>query len=273
MQNKELSEVLQLAERQRIRGQWAPAIAALRAAQGQDAWQTDESQARLWLALGRTQTDEAMFRGVDTLAEGKAALERARQLVEPQGESALLGEIYEALGFALHVGYVDSDRTEEPAMELPYFERAHTLLQAHGDACQQARILFHLGLVHDVLRRDYAQARPYHEAAYVQARAAGDPITQSYAIRHLGFVYLTDEDWDAAKAALQESLALREAAEFVPGVAYARLALGHLAERLGDREQALQHVQEARAMLVALEAEKRVAWIDGVLARWTKAAD
>lgn len=268
MQIDELRTVLRRAERQRIRGEWAAAVATLQAAQKQTAWQTDEVQARFWLALGRTYTDEAMFRGADTLEKGKMALEQARRLVQSEGESALLGEIYEALGFALHVGYVDSDRTEEPAMELPYFERAHALLQAYGDARQLARVLFHLGLVYDVLRRDYPQARPYHEAAYEQARAAGDQITQSYAIRHLGFVYLAAEDWDAAEAALVESLALREAAEFIPGIAYARLALGHLAERRGNRAQAVEHVQQARAMLVALEADKRVTWIDAVLSRW-----
>jgi len=87
-------------------------------------------------------------------------------------------------------------------------------------------------------------------------------VIASYAIRHIGFAHLAAEALAAAHEALAESLALREAVGFTPGVAAALSALAHVDVLAGDKAKARQRLEPSRKIFVSLGAPARVALID-----------
>ena len=71
-------------------------------------------------------------------------------------------------------------------------------------------------------------------------------------------------DYKAADPYYQ-SLALREQAGFIPGMAMALFALGENEMEYGDRNAAREYLEKAKALLVGLGATRRVEWIEQAL--------
>ncbi|MCP4543539.1 MAG: hypothetical protein GY832_41025 [Chloroflexi bacterium] len=255
-----------LANTWRLEGNWQDAQTLLGGLYPVAAKISQDALANVWLQMGRVLTDEGMFGGKDTLQKRKEAFEQALALAESSKNTNLIGDVYDAIGFSIHAAYINSDKSQEPENELEFFERGLELRKKEGTAEQVAESLFHIGLVFDVIRKDYDQALPYHEQAYELACEAGDRITASYAIRHIGFARLAAEELAAAKKALVESLDLREAVGFAPGIAFALAALAHVDALEGDKAQALSRLERSRTILRSLEATSRVAWIDEQIA-------
>jgi tetratricopeptide (TPR) repeat protein len=170
------------------------------------------------------------------------------------------------MGFSVHATYIDGDQSREPENELEFFERGLEFRKKGGTTRQIAESLFHIGLVFDVIRKDYDRALSYHEEAYKLACEAEDKVMASYAIRHIGFAHLAAKDLEAARQALAESLKLREAAGFIPGIAFALASLAHLDTLSGDKTSALSRLERSRMILESLGATSRVAWIDEQIA-------
>ena len=257
-----LEAALSLVDSWRLQGSWQDAQTLLKGLPPVAAKINQGAMANVWLQMGRVLTDEGMFGGKDTLEKRQEAFDQALTLAESTKDESLIGDIYDAIGFSIHVAYLGGDRSQEPKNELEFFERGLELRKKAGTTGQIAESLFHIGLVFDVIRKDYDQALPYHEEAYKLACEVEDKVIASYAIRHIGFVRLAAEEVTAAHQALAESLALREAVGFIPGVAFALAALAHVDVLEGNKTKARERLESARKILEALGSTSRVAWID-----------
>ena len=259
---KVFTAAFNLIDKWQLQGKWQDAQTLLAGLHPVAAQLDNDAQATLWLYTGRILTDEGAFGGKDTLEKREIALNKALEFAKLSSSANLLGSAYDALGFSLHVRYIDSDRTKEPENELAFFQRGLELRQKDGTKSQIAESIFHIGVVHDVIRKDYETALKYHQEAYDLAREADDKVTASYAIRHIAFTHIAANELETAQEALEESLRLREEVGFIPGTAFALAALANLDMRKGDRESALTRLERSRDMLQALGAISRVAWVE-----------
>jgi hypothetical protein len=139
---------------------------------------------------------------------------------------------------------------------MPLFERALEIRERLGDRRGVAESLFHIGLVHQITRQDGPAALTCFRRSYELAREAGDAILMSYAVRHVGYMEQAAGSLDAAQAAFEESLALREANGWRPGVAAAQLALAAVLAAKGDRTAARTLALSADALLAELECDR-----------------
>ena len=260
------NKAIELAERWKMLGKWEDAINLLNGIIPVAKNIDHEAQANVWLQIGRTLTDQALFGGKENSDKRKNALEKAQELAEKSGSKALLGDVYDAMGFSLHAAYLESDRSKEPEQEMDFFKLGLDLRKEHGSSSHIAESVFHIGLVHDVVRQEYDKALPYHQEAYKLAMEADEKLTMSYAIRHIGFTKLANEDIAGATEAFTESLELRQSIRFVPGVAFALATLARVSKMSGDIIQALNQFKEARDLLLLLGAEPQVAWINSHIA-------
>jgi tetratricopeptide (TPR) repeat protein len=262
-----LEDAEALAESWRIEGRWADAITLLYSLRPVATQQGHATLARMWLLAARVLTDQAIFGGFDTLAEREEALNQALTHAELAGEPSLLGGVWDAQGFSLHAAYLDGDRRTEPEHEMEYFERGLVLRQQANQSPEVAESLFHIGLVYGVVRHDHAQALPHFEEAYRLAQDSGDQVIASYAIRHIAFAHYAAGDIARARVGLEESLHLREAARFEPGVAMALIALASAEAALGDKTQAVTKLERARDIFEWLGATRRLAQVDEEIAQ------
>ena len=259
-----LSDAADLGEIWRLRGRWDDALVLLRGVLPVAAEQSDAAIARICLSLARVLTDEGVFGGCDTLVEREALLDEAQMCAERGAEPLMLGDVLDARGMSLHAAFLDSADRQEPPGELDLFERGLALRRQAGDPKPIAESLFHIGLVYGVVRRDHQRALPYFEEAYHSAQSAGDLVTASYAIRHVGFAHHDAGDDDAGRAALLESLELRERAGFIPGVAMALVALAYADTDRGATEEAEHHLARAKEIFLSLGATQRGPWVDQI---------
>jgi len=202
-------------------------------------------------------------------------LERARQLYERAvfgGDASALqvadreldaldAGLCLARGRIMHARAL-ADRQPDPR-ELALFERAATLFAQLGDRRGEAEATFWIGTYHQVLAGDQQAARPALERARSLAVELGDQLLLSYAVRHLGFAAaMADGDLERARTLLEESLRLRRALDFQPGVAAALLALAELEARAGNRPQADRLLGEAQQVAIASQANGILHWIE-----------
>jgi tetratricopeptide (TPR) repeat protein len=166
-----------------------------------------------------------------------------------------------ARGRILHARAL-ADQRPDPR-ELALFERARDLFSEAGDRRGEAESTFWIGTYHQVLAHDQQAARPALERARSLAVELDDTLLLSYAVRHLGFAAaMADGDLERARTLLEESLRLRRALDFQPGVAAALLALAELETRAGNRPQASRLLDEARQVAVASQANGILHWIE-----------
>lgn len=261
------NRAIELAEHWRIQGEWEDATTLLNGILPVAQRISEDAQAVVWLQIGRTLTDEALFGGKENFDKRKDVLAKAQVLAEKSDDKVLLGNVYDAVGFSLHTSYLESDRSKEPEDEMDFFKRGLELRKEHGSSSQVAESVFHIGLVHDVIRQEYDKALPYHQEAYDLAQEAGDKMIMSYAIRHIGFTKLAAENIPEAKNAFTESLELRRSINFIPGIAFSLATLARVENVEVNKEKALAYYEEARDLLHTLKAETRVTWINSQIAK------
>jgi len=224
-----------VADTWRLAGRWADALTLLRGLDPVAAAVGDGAQASLAVQLARVHLDHGTFAGTTLLREVGDILERGLAQAEAAHSTMLQGALWDAKGYSLHVAFLAAGRSSEPADELPCFQRGLTLRRTAGDQRGIAESLFHIGLVYGVVRQNDVLALPYLEEAYRLAQEVGDRVTTSYAVRHIGFALSSAGDLEGAQAALAESLRLREAEGFVPGVAMALVACALAAKDAGNK--------------------------------------
>jgi tetratricopeptide (TPR) repeat protein len=229
------------------------ATAKVKALRGQGRWTealelTEDSLARADLL-----NEQALFSG-DEDARRRAGDELAR------------AEALVALGRGrmLHAEFL-AERHENPR-ELELFERALEVARSLGDRGLEAHALFWVGLVHQVVRGDNAGSLRYFQGSYDLATEGGDTIAMSYAVRHLAFIDYEAGRHSEAWSRFEESVELRRADGFLPGVAAGLLTLGEVAAELGRPEQARTLLLEARGLAEQVGAEPFLRRIEGALA-------
>jgi len=257
-----LEDAETLANSWRIEGRWADALTLLNGLHLVATQQGNTALARKWLLIARVLTDQAIFGGFDTRAEREEALNHAMSHAEMEGEPSLLGSVWDAKGFSLHAAYLDGDRRNEPEHEMEFFERGLALRRQVNRPYEVAESLFHIGLVYGVVRHDHTQASPYFEDAYRLAQDSGDRVMASYAIRHIAFARYSTGDIASACTGLEESLRLREAAHFKPGIALALMALASAEAERGDKAKAITMLERARNIFEGLGATQRLELVD-----------
>jgi tetratricopeptide (TPR) repeat protein len=232
------------ARQLRLAGRWDE---ALRALEGDD---TRDAAVERVLTLA----DENML-----ARDRSAEIEAALQGLEQRGDPGLQAFAVARRGLALHAAFLRDRSKGEPPEELPLFERALAMRRELGDERGVAESLFHVGLVHQVVRGDSETSRPFFQESYDRAQQLGDEVLMSYAIRHVAFCDQEAGHLERAEAGFRESLALRERAGWVPGVAAAQLALALLLGEQGRRDQAVALAGQAREGFERLGAERYAA--------------
>ena len=225
----------------------------MKALRGQGRWEDALAQTDDPLARADLLNEWALFAG-DEGARRRAGDELAR------AEALLaLGR-----GRMVHAQYL-AERKEDPR-ELELFERALELARSLDDRALEAHALFWVGLVHQVVRGDSAESLRYFQDSYDFAQELGDTLTMSYAARHLGFADLDAGRAEAAWTRFEESVELRRADGFLPGVAAGLLTLGEVAAEAGREEQARELLLEARTLAEQVGAEPFLRRIEEALA-------
>lgn len=207
----------------------------VRRLRGEGRWEEALRLADDPLARADLLNEQALFTG-SASARGAAARELER------AEACLLLE----RGRILHARFL-AERVEDPE-ELRLFERGLERARACGDSRIEAEALFWCGLFHQVVRSDDAPAVPLLEESYRLAGDAGDPKLMSYAVRHLGFAHDAAGRTEEAWAAFTESVELRRAEGFLPGVAAGLLTLAEVAGEHGRVDDARALLAEAREL-------------------------
>ena len=257
---------LKLIQKWKVQGKWKDAQTLLGGLHAVAKYIDPNAQATVWLQMARSLTDEALFGGVANQEKRQEALKNTQSLAEASTNKALVASIYDAIGLSLHVDFLSSDRSKEPEDELSFFERGLELRKEHGTPEQVAESTFHVGLVYDVIRKEYDKALPYHEEAYKIATDEKDRLIASYAIRHIGFARYNADNVESAKQAFTESLELREAIGFTPGIAFSLVTLAQVDVEEGNKPSALARLKKARKLLSKLNASSRVTWLDEQIA-------
>lgn len=196
--------------------------------------------------------EQALFAG-----DGDAGRRAGEELARAEALTAL------GRGRILHAEYL-AKRREDPR-ELELFERALELARSLGDRALEAQALFWVGLVHQVVRGNSVASLPYFQGSYDLAQELGDTSTLAYAARHLGFVDLEGGRPEEAWARFEESVELRRADGFLPGVAAGLLTLGEVAAGQGRIEDARALLLEARGYAEQVGAEPFLRRIEGAL--------
>jgi tetratricopeptide (TPR) repeat protein len=232
----------------------------------------DRAAAEVARLRGEGRWDEALELVADPLARADLLNEQAlfAGSADARGRAAAELDRAEALlalgrGRVLHARFL-AERGEEDPAELAAFERALELAVSLDDRALEALARFWVGIVHQVVRGDHEASRPYLEASYALARELGDTVTMSYAVRHIAFA---DDDagrHDEAWARFEESVELRRAEGFLPGVAAGLLTLGEVAAERGRVEEARRLLEEARAVAARVAAEPFLRRIEAALA-------
>jgi tetratricopeptide (TPR) repeat protein len=207
----------------------------VRRLRGEGRWEEALGLVEDPLARADLLSEQALFTGS---AEARAAA--ARELDRAEAQLAL------GRGRVLHARFL-AEREEDPD-ELALFERALGAAERADDPLLAGWCRFWIGLVHQVVRGEHELARPHLEAAHTAAGEAGDPVLGSYAVRHLGFCHDAAGDAQAAWDAFADSVRLRRAEGFLPGVAAGLLTLGEVALEQGRPEQARPLLAEAREL-------------------------
>ncbi|MET9339195.1 tetratricopeptide repeat protein [Nonomuraea sp. NPDC003804] len=197
----------------------------------------------------RSLYDRAVFAG-DTHA--LAAAEHALNAVE--------ADLALARGRLVHARFLDGG-AEDPR-ELELFERAADLYRTLGDTRGEAEALFWIGAFHQVVRGDDGVAVPALERSRALAAAAGDSLTTSYALRHLGIAAHHAGRLDTARTHLEESVRLRRGLGFHAGVAANLVGLAYITAAEGDRDKALELLDEATSLARSDGAHSVIGWID-----------
>jgi tetratricopeptide (TPR) repeat protein len=221
-----------------------------------------------WADAAELAGDDPLLRA-DVLNEqalftGSAGAREAASRELDRAEARLLAE----RGRVLHAAFL-AERGEEDPLELEHFEASLELARRAGDERLEAWARFWIGIVHQVVREDGPASLPHFEAAYTVGREAGDSLLASYAIRHLAFAWYEEGRVDEAWRGFEESVELRRAEGFLPGVAAGLLTLAEVAQEQGRADDARRLLAEARESAERCGAEaflRRIETVEAELA-------
>lgn len=195
--------------------------------------------------LGRARALSLLAYHSAAIGESEAALAQATQalsFLNSTEPSAVLGDVYDAMGWAL---FSQGDFVEAVAMLL----RAMHIAEELGDQALQAHALDKMSSVHGVTGH-YQDALDGHLEALAIQLELGDEINVALVRNNLAFTYVAMGNYDLALEAAQESLACIEGKPNLPHAQTAVLdTLANIHREMGELDTAYQYV--TRALLIS----------------------
>ena len=131
----------------------------------------------------------------------------------------------------------------------PHAEEAVAVLRRGGDARARAAALTLLGIALAFADREHAGAARLFDEARRDARDTGLALTLYWC----GAASQLQRDWAAARAALEEAIAIGVRLDNKPATAHPLTVLGHVALHEGKRDEAILHFRRALELHAELD--------------------
>src|SRR5262245_15455509 len=229
----ELDPVLAAAAALRLAGRWEVALSLLAATEAP----SDPDRLALAMAIAETEVDASFWREDLELGNG---LDRAAALLDaaaadPGFDKIALAETAWQLDYLrMRRRYNAALHARETSAGPKLDDWAERLRATAPDSRWAGWAAFFGGVIADNLLEDPATAHERYTLARAAAESSGDELLESYALRHLGDHAHTAGDLNAARAAWERSISVRERLGFVPGTVAQRLTLAELRLAEGD---------------------------------------
>lgn len=211
-----------------------------------------------WLAFHQGRSDEAWQRIRQVLPAGPETKPGDTSFV------AAVALIQAAIGLAL-----DQADDDLAAMWLATLER---WLGWSGTTRWQAASLLARARIY-AARGDAGQAQDHAEAAAVRASQPAQPLTHVAIRRLLGTLAASQDDFDTARSHSDSALRMARASDARYQIALTELSLAEIEASAGNRADALEFIQAARATLSQLEAEPALARAERLATQLADPAD
>ena len=168
-----------------------------------------------------------------------------------------LGEAYHVLGSAFGV------LGKEGARE--HYHRSLEAYQRSGNLVRQAGVLLNLGVVCQ-LEGAWDEALSYYERGRDESLKIGNPINAALARINIAEILIDRGELAEAEELLQETLPLWKASRHRYFLGYCLTFLGRASLRAGRFDEALKHLEAAKAIFVDVGAEYEVPPVEARIA-------
>ena len=191
-------------------------------------------------------TDAAVLRAAKAVEEAEAA-----------GEDDALGSAYFVLGWA------SAMRGKDDAEAL--YQRSLEAYRRSGNLIRQAVQLTNLGAV-CCLEGRWDEAVTYYEGGRDASLKLGDTVNAALASINAAEILIDRGDFAQAEELLLDALPTWKAAKYRYYLGFSLSLLARLSLRTGRLDQALEHLEQAKANYVAVGAEREVPALDARIA-------
>jgi class 3 adenylate cyclase/predicted ATPase len=148
---------------------------------------------------------------------------------------------------------------------LPLMLRSLEAYERAGNSMRQAALLSDLGMVCRLEGR-WDEALSYYERARAAALKLGNTVNAALSRMNAAEVLTDRGEWTEAEALLLETLRVWKALQYQSYLGECLLWLGRISLRLGRSDEALKHLEEARAIYKQVGVESEVAPVDARIA-------
>lgn len=229
---------------------------------------TDRKDLALMLLQRGKLLNRRSFFGRPAFEEAETILTRARAIATTIADQELLAMTLLRLGQAHDYRTMTAGEGDfQDALD--HFERALTLFQATNNREGEGKACFNIGLIHQ-RRREMEEAASRFSEAYDIAIQGDYRFDQSLAIRHLGFIHFTKGDYELAEKCALESLKLRQELGYRLYLPSAHHVLGVLYIVQEKWEQAMAHLEQAKAMAEEMKLSAYMIQIQLAQGEWYK---
>jgi len=194
--------------------------------------------------------------------EGKhaEAIESAERIVaeaEAVDDPEALGDAYFVMAWAY------GDLGKEGA--LPLMKRSLEFYQRSGNRNRQADVLANIGAI-SYWEGNWDDALSYFEQGRVEAVKIGDTVAAALARDNSADILIDRGEWAEAEALLKETLPLWKASQWRYYLAGCQWYLGRASLCLGRYDEAIAHLQEAKANFTHVGAEEQIPTLEARIA-------
>ena len=194
--------------------------------------------------------------------EGKhaEAIESAERIVaeaEAVDDPEALGDAYFVMAWAY------GDLGKEGA--LPLMKRSLEFYQRSGNRNRQADVLANIGAI-SYWEGNWDDALSYFEQGRAEAVKIGDTVAAALARDNSADILIDRGEWAEAEALLKETLPLWKASQWRYYLAGCQWYLGRASLCLGRYDEAIAHLQEAKANFTHVGAEEQIPTLEARIA-------
>jgi tetratricopeptide (TPR) repeat protein len=168
---------------------------------------------------------------------------------ESADEPEALGDAYYVLGCA----YGEQGKEES----VSFMERSQEAHLRSGNRARQADVLTNLGLVYQWAGR-WDEALTHYERGRIESQKIGDTVGAGLARVNIAEILIDRGEWAEAEAQLVETLPLWKASRYRYYLGACLLFLGRTSLCLGRVDEAVDHLEQAKANFLHFGAEEQV---------------